>query len=129
MKVISSFFVLISAVAIMHVVNAQTYMTDAEMLSTFPGATFGGISSSDGKTPWKQTYGMPKKGKSKGKGTGVWNNTETYKFSWKIKKGKWCEYWPSGSSCWNAERVDDTTIQMYKKGKKMSQVWKILDPA
>lgn len=110
----------------MQVAYAQTYMTDEEMLSIFPGSKFGGISSSDGKTPWEQTYGNPKKGKSKGKGTGLWNNTDTYKFSWKIKKGKWCENWDGGSACWDVELVDETTIQMYKKGKKMPQVWKII---
>jgi len=99
------------------------------MLALFPGAKLGGISSSDNKTPWEQTYGQPKKGKAKGKGKGLWGGNDTYKFSWKIKKGKWCENWGSGRACWQVERIDDTTIQMYKDGKKLTQVWNILAPA
>lgn len=129
MKKTSNLLLFIFISSMLQVVNAQTFMTEEEMLNTIPGAKLGGISSSDGETPWEQTYAKPKKGNSKGKGTGIWNNTDTYKFSWKIKKGKWCENWNGGSACWNAELIDESTIQMYKKGKKMSQVWKIIDSA
>ena len=108
---------------------AQTFMTEEEMLNTLPGAKLGGISSSDGKTPWEQTYGAPENGKSGGKGKGLWDSNAAYSFTWKVKNGQWCEYWKNGKACWEAVLIDDTTIQMYKKGKKMSQVWKILEPA
>ena len=45
-------------------VNAQTFMTKEEMLNAFPGAKIGRISSKDGTTPWEQTYGETKRGKS-----------------------------------------------------------------
>ena len=114
---------------VFHAANAQTFMTEEEMINTFPGATIGGISSQDNSTPWEQTYGQPKKGKKKGKGKGLWNNSDKYKFSWKIKKGKWCENWGSGSACWDVERINETTLQMYKKGKKLPNVWNIMKPA
>ena len=74
---------------------------------------------------------MHKTGKTKGKGKGWWEKeSTTYNYYWKVNKGKWCENWNSGRACWNVERVDDTTLQMYdKKGKKLSQVWNIIEPA
>ena len=87
MRIISKLLIPVLIGAFIQVANAQTFMTEEEMLATFPGAKIAGISSSDGKTPWQQTYSKPKKGKSKGKGEGLWDK-DSYRFSWKIKKGK-----------------------------------------
>ena len=129
MKLVIKIFVLVFVSAFVQATYAQTFLTKEEMLATFPGAKIGGISSSDGKSAWEQTYGHPKAGKTKGKGKGLWKKKDTYKFKWYIKKGKWCENWGSGKACWDVELVDDVTIQMYKKGKKLPQVWNILEPA
>ena len=101
---------------------AQTFMTEAEMLETFPGATVSGISNSDGKTHWTQTYNQPKKGKKKGKITGKFG-ADSYKANWKIKKDKWCETWKGGRACWQMERVGEHEIRLYKKGKALDKLW------
>ena len=103
---------------------AQSFMTEEEMLNTFPGATVTGISANDGRTKWTQTYDELKKGKTKGKGKGVFGK-DPYKFSWRTKKGKWCENWVSGRACWDMERIDEKTIRIYKKGKLIN-TWTIM---
>ncbi len=94
MKIIS---VLVAAFLLSLSVNAQTFLTEDEMIETMVGATVSGVSSKDGTTPWSQTYLAPKKeGKKKGKVNGLWAG-ETYKAKWYIKKGKPMEY------LWNLE--------------------------
>ena len=44
---------------------AQSFMTNEELLATIPGHTLYGISNSDGKTQWAQTYSAYK-GRKKG---------------------------------------------------------------
>ena len=128
MKILSKLLIPVLIGAFIQVADAQTFMTEEEMLATFPGAKIGGISSRDGKTPWQQTYGKPKKGKSKGNGKGLWN-TDTYNFYWKIKKGQWCEKYTKKTECFNFERIDETTMQGYSKGEKLKNVWNIVEPA
>ncbi len=103
---------------------SQTFLTKEELLETFPGATISGISSKDGVSKWSQVYGEDKKGKAKGKGKGKFNGSP-YSYRWKVKKGKWCENWGDGNYCWDVERIDANTLQLYKKGKALKNVWNI----
>ena len=101
-----------------------TYMTEEELLSTIPGSTVSGISNRDGKTPWTQDYGEPKKGIMKGKIKGVFGGS-SYSSTWKIKNGQWCEDWGSGKSCVNMVRVDETHIRIYERGKSLKNLWEL----
>ncbi len=117
-------YVILIGVLMISIASAQTFMTEEELMSTFPGATISGISNTDGKTKWSLTIGQPKKaGKKKGKYTGVFGGDET-KGKWYIKKGKWCDNWGSGKDCWDIERVDATTFQPYKKGEALN-IWNL----
>ena len=103
---------------------SQTFMTEEQMIATMVGATLSGIAIKDDRTPWTQTYHPHKKGKPKGKIDGAYGG-DPYKSKWWVKKGKWCEDWGSGRGCWNLELVDDSTIQAYKDGKPLKNVWTI----
>jgi len=105
-----------------------TYMTEEELLSTFPGSTVSSISNRDGKTPWTQDYGEPRKGKMKGKIKGVFGGS-SYSSTWEIKNGQWCEDWGSGKSCSNMVRVDETHIRVYKSGKPQKNLWELELPS
>jgi len=104
--------------------HAQTFMSEHELLNTFPGNSSRGVANSDGKTPWSQTYSAYNGKKAKGTIKGKYGD-DPYKATWYIRKGKWCENWGSGKACWDMERVDDTTIRLYKKGKPLEQTWTV----
>lgn len=99
-------------------VSAQTFLTQKELLSIFPGATMYGISNNDGKTKWVQTYG---KGKRKGNISGLWGN-DKYKSKWYVKNGQWCEDWGISKACWDIEQVEPKKLRMYKKGKPLKHL-------
>ncbi|WP_425043612.1 hypothetical protein [Primorskyibacter sp. S87] len=101
--------------------SAADFMTEQQLVATFPGSTLYGVSEQDGKTQWAQTYG---KGRKKGKVVGNFGG-EKYNAKWFVKDGMWCEDWGSGSGCWHIERVDGKTFQPYKDGNKRKQVWRM----
>lgn len=101
---------------------AQDFMSQKQILATIPGATLYGVSSSDGKTKWAQAYS---KGGKKGKINGVWGDKQ-YKANWYVKGDTFCEKGSDYDSCWNIVRVDEKTLQAYKKGgKKTKNPWYI----
>lgn len=122
MKLVRLVSVFVLTIAAAGTALAQTFMTEEELMSTFSGATVSGISNGDGKTEWTQVYQQPKKGKTKGNGTGIFGG-DKYNFSWRIKKGKWCERWSTGGQCWDMERLDDKTIRIYKNGEPEKHTW------
>lgn len=100
---------------------AQSFMTNEELLATIPGHTFYGISNSDGKTQWAQTYSAYK-GRKKGKVAGNFGG-EKYEGKWQVKNDQWCEDWSTGKGCWSIERVDAKNIRVYKDGEPLKNFW------
>ena len=101
--------------------SAQEFMTQKELLATFPGSTLSGISNTDGKTPWAQAYG---KGRKKGKIAGNYGGS-TYEAKWYVDGDQWCEDWGSGSGCWQVVQTSAKEFQMYKDGKPLKNPWKM----
>lgn len=95
---------------------SQTYMSEEEMMEKVVGHKVKAISAEDGKTEWTEYYKPNKKGKPKGKIKGTWAG-KPYHGKWKIKDGKWCFSYPSGTNdgCYYLEWVNDTTLKSYKK--------------
>ena len=61
--------------------NAQSFLTDEEILNTMPGTTIMSLAFSDGKTEVKQVIGQPEEGKTKGKISGDFGG-ESYTSKW-----------------------------------------------
>ena len=100
-------------------------MTDQEIVELVSGATISGISTTDGKTKWVQTYSTAAEGETSGSGSGDFGGS-SYDFTWNVKDGKLCENWGSGKGCWHLEMVEDeageAAIQRYGKKGKLSQL-------
>ena len=100
-------------------------MTDQEIIDLVSGATISGISTTDGKTKWVQTYSTAAEGEVSGNGSGDFGGS-AYNFTWKVKDGKLCEDWGSGKGCWQLELVEDEAgrpaIQRYGKKGKLNQL-------
>lgn len=98
---------------------AQEFMTQAELLATFPGSTI--QSKTNEGVPWAQAYSTGKK-----KGTIAVNfDGQKLKSKWYVKGDQWCEDWGDGKACWDVERVDATSLRIYENGKPKKNLWKL----
>jgi hypothetical protein len=99
---------------------AQTFMSEDELLATFPGSTIDGKTNKGVK--WVQAYsafdGKKKKGAIAGKFDGA-----DIKSKWYVENGMWCENWGEGHACWQVERVSAKKLRMYENGKPRSNLW------
>lgn len=99
---------------------AQTFLSNAELLEIFPGATI--YSKNDRGTPWAQIYSEPD-GKIKGTVRSIFGKRRHYA-KWFVRDGQWCENWGVGEACWHVERVDFQSLRMYTlKGKPRPNLW------
>ncbi len=96
---------------------AQEFLTQAQLLATFPGKTV--QSKSDDGTPWAQAYS---KGRKKGKINGKFGDQDITA-RWYVEGDTWCEDWGSGSACWQVEQVDANSFRMYANGKPRKNLW------
>lgn len=101
--------------------QAQTLMTEEELLATIPGSSIS--SKTDKGVKWAQNYGKAK-GKRKGAIKGVFDGTQ-YDAKWYVENGLWCEDWGDGQACWSVERVDAKSLRMYVDGKPRPNLWKL----
>ena len=101
--------------------QAQTFMTDDELLATIPGSSIS--SKTDEGVKWAQNYSKAN-GKRKGAIKGVMSG-DGFKSSWYVKGGQWCEDWGSGHECWNVERVDAKSLRMYRGNEPRPNLWKL----
>ena len=99
--------------------NAQTFMTQTELLATIPGHTIHGVSRK-GKA-FVQVYS---KGGKRGTVAGKMGNSK-YTEAWFVTGNFWCESWASGHVCWQVVRKDRTTLQMYRAGRPIAHLWKV----
>ena len=109
------------AMAIAPAANAQTFMTEAELLATIPGSSIS--SKTDDGVKWAQNYGKAN-GKRKGLIKGVMDGGK-FDSSWYVKRGQWCEDWGSGHECFNVERVDAKSLRMYRGDDPRPNLWKL----
>ncbi len=97
-------------------------MTDQEIIDLVSGATLSGISTSDGKTKWVQTYSEVAEGETSGTISGDFGGS-AYDSTWEVKDGQLCEDWGSGKGCWHLEWVEEgVSIQRYGKKGKLNQL-------
>lgn len=106
-------------------VVAAEMMSEAELLSTIPGASLTGVSNEDLETQWVQSYGA---GDHFGSASGVFG-TKPYSSEWRVGQGLWCETWDSGSGCWRIERLDRSILQPWHGDRKLPNVWTIVTPS
>ena len=100
--------------------NAQTFLSNAELLELLPGATL--YSKNDRGMPWAQINSLPD-GKNKGTVRSVFGKRRPYA-KWFVRDGQWCENWGVGETCWRVERLDFQTLRMYgKNGKPRNHLW------
>lgn len=100
-------------------VVAQEFMTQEELLATFPGSTI--RAKSDNGKSWFQVYST---GKKKGTITGEFDGTPITS-KWYVKGDQWCENWGDGKACWDVERVDEKSLRIYENGKPRKHLWKL----
>ncbi len=106
--------------------NAQTFLTEKELLATIPGASI--YSKSAQGKPWAQNYSKADSQRN-GAIRGVFGKRKYYA-SWFVRDGKWCENWGNGQACWNVERVDSNSFRLYNDGKPRAHLWHLrpIDP-
>ncbi|MGB7270781.1 MAG: hypothetical protein WBC90_14815 [Albidovulum sp.] len=104
------------------IATAAEFMTEKELLQTIPGSVI--RSTSRDGTKWVQSYSGYKGGAKKGIIKGNFGGTK-YDAKWFLKKGQWCENWGDGQACWQVERVDEKSLQMYRDGKAERHLWKL----
>jgi hypothetical protein len=98
---------------------AQEFMSQEELLATFPGSTIR-AKSNNGKS-WFQIYSTGgKKGTIEGEFDGA-----PIKSKWYVKGDQWCEDWGDGKACWDVERVDEKSLRIYENGTPRKNLWKI----
>ncbi len=102
------------------IVRGESFMTPEELMSTLVGKSLSGITTKG--IPFTQTILAGKPGKKKGRIEGM-QEGHSYESTWKIKGNRWCEAWPGGSDCWRLVKIDDNTVQAYRKKKKLDHVW------
>jgi len=103
--------------------QAQTFLTDDEMMQRIVGKTLSGLTFK-GNEPWSAQVLPHKKGKPKGKMSGT-HKGKDYTHSWKVKKGEWCVTRRNGTSCWQLEHVSDNEVRPWADGKATERVWRI----
>lgn len=101
--------------------QAQTFMTEEELLATIPGSSIS--SKTDKGVKWAQNYSTAN-GKRKGAIKGVFEDTK-YDAKWYVQNGLWCEDWGDGNECWNVERVDAKSLRMYRGDEPRPNLWKL----
>lgn len=101
--------------------NAQTFMTEEELLATIPGSSIS--AKTDEGVKWVQNYSKAN-GKRKGAIKGLFKG-EKITSKWFVRDGQWCENWGSGEGCWSVERVDAKSLRMYSDGKPRPNLWKL----
>jgi hypothetical protein len=101
--------------------NAQTFMTEEELLATIPGSSIS--SKTDEGVKWAQNYSKAN-GKRKGAVKGVFDGTK-YDAKWYVENGLWCEDWGDGHECFGVERVDAKSLRMYRGDKPRPNLWKL----
>jgi hypothetical protein len=99
--------------------NAADMLSSEQVMEQIIGHTITGLDFSDKTTVYTETYESHKKGKPKGKLTGLWGEAkEEYPGSWKVKKdGKICFTYPgspSSNGCYYLS-VSGDQVQFYKK--------------
>lgn len=101
--------------------QAQTFMSEDELLATIPGSSV--YSKTNEGVSWAQNYGKAN-GKRKGAIKGVFDGAK-YDAKWFVKEGQWCENWGDGEGCWSVEQVDAKSLRMYEGGKPRPNLWKL----
>lgn len=102
--------------------QAQTFMTEDEMLASLPGVQVNGTSQ-DG-VAWAQAYSKRSGTKKDGIFNGVYGS-DKYTGTWAIRNGQWCEETSDGwQGCFNFVRDGDKALISYRDGKKRG-TWKI----
>lgn len=102
--------------------SAQQFMSEEELLATFPGSTIDG--KTDKGVPWVQAYSKFDGKNKKGVIAGDFDGTEI-KSTWYVQDGQWCEDWGDGSACWQVERVGKKKLRMYVDGNPRPNLWKL----
>ena len=101
--------------------NAQTFLTDAELLDVIPGMTV--YSKTDRGVPWAQNYSASDVDDAKkGAIRGIFGKRKYYA-KWFVRDGKWCENWGKGQACWNVEQVNSTSLRLYSGSTPRPNLW------
>lgn len=101
--------------------QAQTFMTEEELLATIPGSSIS--SKTDEGVKWSQNYGKAN-GKRKGAIKGIFDGAK-YDSKWYVQDGLWCEDWGDDHECFGVERVDAKSLRIYRGTKARPNLWKL----